>query len=280
MLTHYTAHALGERLPLDRPGRFASLWISLRAVFPDALAVALMPNHIHLALPGELDEARSTRLSRTLQGMAKSHGLGRCWGPPAPPTTTVDSQKMARQLRYILLNPCRPMRHGNRYLKLCSDPLEWPWSTHRDTVGAAIEPWVTPQSLANLLGRPLDGFLAAWHEYVSSDPSVRVDGTSLPEPAPPRVAPVHPLETVVSAALAATRAGRAALERRSRTRRLFVGLAHHQGWRHNGQLAELCGITARSARRLAAAPPLDDLPAAALCLGDPRLRRTSVLRTL
>ncbi len=271
MLTHLTAHALGEGCPLDAHARFAWLWIRLRERFPDALAACLMPDHVHLALPGVPEEAPGD-LSQLLRGHSQVFGLGRAWGPVAAPAVHEDVRKVRRQLRYILLNPCRTVRLRGRRVSLVDDPMRWWWSTHRDTLGGAVEPWVSPEDLARFLGESVDGFSARWHRYVSGDPSVHPAGSPLPDPAPARTVPHHTLEQIRLASLAATRASPKALRRRSRTRRLFIGLAHHEGWRFNAQLARACGITPRSARRLAAAPRLQDLPAARLCLGDPRLR--------
>lgn len=271
MLTHLTAHALGHAEPLDRHCRFAWLWIRLRERFPQALAVCLMPDHLHLGLPGTPADAAAT-LAQLLRAQARTFRLGRTWGPVAEPVVSATPDKMSRQLRYILLNPCRPTRLQGKSVSLVDDPLCWWWSTHRDTLNAVVEPWVKPERLAAHLGDSATDFAARWHRYVSSDPAVQVHGTPMPHPAPARTVPVHPLEDVLAAALAATRAGPAAHQRRSRTRRLFIALAHHEGWRFNAQLARACNMTPRSARRLATAPRVEDLLAARLCLQDRRLR--------
>ncbi len=272
MLTHLTAHASGQLAPLLRPASASWLWITLREAFPDALAACLMPTHVHLALPGPPGE-RPRRLASALRDHARVQGKGPLWGGVAEPAVFTAPDKVRRQLRYIALNPCRMSKLGDELRQLAADPLAWWWSTHRDLVGATVEPWVRPQTLREFLGDDRPRFLRRWHRYVSSDPSVRVDGTPLPFPAPRRRHPRHPLEEVIAASLAATRAGPDVLGRRSRTRRLFITLAHHEGWRLNDQLAQVCGITTRSARRLAARPALEDLEAARLCLHDGRLRR-------
>ena len=41
-----------------------------------------------------------------------------------------------------------------------SDPLSWPWTTHRDMLGAVVEPWVTADALAEALGAPRRGHAA------------------------------------------------------------------------------------------------------------------------
>ncbi len=270
-LTHLTAHALGEACPLDRHARFAWLWIRLRETFPLAVAACLMPDHVHLALPGEPADA-ALKLSWALRGHARCFGLRRCWGPVAEPVVFSDPTKVRRQLRYIALNPCRPANLRGQRIRLVSDPLSWWWSTHRGTMGAAVEPWVLPGRLSDFLEVDDADFASRWHRYVSGDPSVHPGGTPAPALSPARRVPHHPLDTIRLAAMSAVRASPHALRRRSRTRALFITLAHHEGWRFNAQLARACGITPRSARRRAAAPSLLDLPAARRCLEDPRLR--------
>ena len=78
---------------------------------------------------------------------------------------------------------------------------------------------------------------------------------------------------VLAAACAATRAQPEAIQRRTRTRRLFLQLARDQGWRNPHDLATLCGISPRTVRWYFDAP-IDEpgLHAALACLGDPRLR--------
>ena len=55
-------------------------------------------------------------------------------------------------------------------------------------------------------------------------------------------------------------------------RRLFVGLARHQGWRDPGALGSALAMSPRAVRRFAAeTAPAPGLDAARLCLGDARL---------
>jgi hypothetical protein len=50
-------------------------------------------------------------------------------------STAAAKRKLARQVRYIVLNPCRD--------RIVGDPLSWMWSTQRDVMGATVQPWVT-----------------------------------------------------------------------------------------------------------------------------------------
>jgi hypothetical protein len=200
-----------------------------------------------------------------------SHNQSRAaprWEPVPPPEVIRDAGKLSRQVRYVALNPCRA--------KLVRDPLEWEWSTHRDVIGAVASPWVSPAALAAALRararRPAE-FAAAWHAYVSGDPTCAVAGTPPPRPARPSDLPTMPLGRITAAAAAATRAPVSAVRERTLTRRLFVHLAERQGWRDAATLARACGTSTEAVRQLRASSAEALLPAGELCLGDDRLLR-------
>jgi hypothetical protein len=247
------------------------LWGGLRRAFPETLASLLMPTHPHLIVGAPDELAPRRRLAAVLSGMTRycrnQPDLGNpTWevAPAEPPIA--DRQHLARDIRYVLLNPCRA--------GLVADPLEWLWSTHRDVIGAIVDPWVTASRLAAALGRPRKSFAAELHRYVSGDPSVRVEGTPLPTPALPTVPARVGLAQVRAAALAATRSAPEELLRRSLARRLLIQLAAAYGWRRPQALSRICGVARQSVHRL-----LDTLleravmEPAALCLGDERLMR-------
>jgi hypothetical protein len=238
------------------------LWPQLRAAFPAALACCLMPDHPHLlTLARELDEARRA-LNRVLGALARKLGV-RHIGEASPPSLVPNRQKLARDLRYVALNPPRAA--------LVQDPLAWVFSTHRDIVGATVDPWVDARRIARALGRPLAGFVAAYHHYVSADPSVDVAGTALPRPAAPTDIARFPLARIARAAAAATRTRPEQIRDVGLMRELFVHLAREQGWRDLETLARACACSTRTIRRIEARPV--DLDAARLCLGDGRLLR-------
>jgi len=123
-----------------------------------------MPDHVHLL------HARSVRVGFgvALQGYAQWRNAqrgtsGAVWDRQGSTEEVPRGLKTRRLVRYIHLNPCRA--------RLVDDPLAWAWSTHRDQVGLAVP---TMRAVAS---DPI-GF----HRYVSSDPTVRVDGTPLPMP--------------------------------------------------------------------------------------------------
>lgn len=139
------------------------LFDALLAAFPDAEALCLLPDHVH-ALPNTPDAGR---LGRVMSGFARWRNADRghtgpVWTPAPPPELLPDEKHERRTVRYVHLNPCRA--------HLVTDPLAWPWSTHRDAVGLAVPRLREPER---------DPF--RFHRYVSGDPSSAVEGTPLPE---------------------------------------------------------------------------------------------------
>jgi REP element-mobilizing transposase RayT len=260
MLWHLTAHALTGSRPLESAQACNALWAALRRQFPDCVAAVLMPDHVHLLVEAaDRDEARR-RLAQCLAAFARQAGLGRTWQPVPQPAPIRDSKHLARQIRYVHLNPCRA--------GLADDPLCWLWSTHRGAVGLELDPWVSPARLAALLRRR-EADLPQWlHSYVSGDPSVHVEGTPLPIAAAPQAVPLVSLADIASAASSAVPCGA------PRRHQLLVQLALHQGWRDADLIARAAGISVEQVRRLKRrlAPGL--LRLGALHLADPRLRQT------
>jgi len=240
------------------------LWTHLRAAFPDAIAVTLMPDHPHLVVPTDDPAGDRVRLARLLGQFGRRFGVrGRISDTP-PPSPIRERQVLARQVRYIALNPCRA--------GLVDCPLAWRWSTHRDVIGASVDPWVTPTRLADALGRPWRDFAARHHAYVSADPHARVDGTPLPMPAPTTALPKFGLREIAEAATSATRTPLRSIRDLGASRTLFVALAYASGWGHAARLAEICRCSRSTIHRLHDAADPADLAAARLCLGDARLR--------
>lgn len=238
------------------------LWSRLRAAFPDAYGCGLMPDHPHLVAPMADPAAGRTRLNRLLGQLARRLGLPRV-GRASEPSIIADRDKLLRHLRYVALNPTRA--------GLTDDPLRWTFSSHRDVLGATASPWVPATRVARALGRPIDGFAAWFHRYVSADPSVAVDGTPPPQPAAPRGLPRYPLSRIAAAAAACLRESIGAIRERGSARVTFIGLALEQGWRHWPALAHACGTTECSVRRAAGRVDPVALAAARLCLADDRL---------
>lgn len=259
---HLVAHVRRGGPTLWEQHLAARLWRLLRAAFPDALAVTVMPDHVHVILLAADPHAAVLRLAHALGGFAWSRGP--VWEPIPPPKVLPNTGKLRRDLRYAALNPCR--RH------LVRDPLEWPWSTHRDLMGCAADPWIRPARLAPLVGWRVEGFRASWHGYVSRDRDVDPAGTPAPQAATAREVPVASVGAIARAAASACRVPPAAVRRRGAPRDLFLALARHQGWRGGQELAACCAISPRASRRLPEVRE-EDLLAAATCLQDARLVR-------
>jgi hypothetical protein len=243
----------------------AWLWARLQRMFPNPLAAALMPNHLHLLTPLEDPVAAHARFRRLLAAFARSFDLPTLWNTVPAPELVGTPDKLLRKVRYIALNPCRPVRVGRLEIQLTKDPLSYEWSTHRDAVGAIANPWVTADAVGEACGIETEDPSAWLHRYVSSDPHVAVTGTPMPVPGLPAT-----LADALAAACAAHRADPAAIRRRGPVRAAFLGLVVAAGLDPAG--AALAANTEERSAWRAPAPP----SAALLCAGDERLRvRTS-----
>ncbi len=270
MWVHIVARTRGRFNPFAATGSARWLWIHLQATFPLALAAVLMPDHLHLIAPSR----SAAQLSGLIAAFSRRFGLGRgTWEPLPSPEPVRNPLHLKRQVRYVALNPCRA--------RLCVDPLEWLWSTHRDLLGASTSPWVTPQRLAAAFGETPSDFLERHHRYVSSDPATSVTGTPLPKPASPSQFTQYPLEWIAEAAATAFRVPPLNVKSRNAARDLFIHLSRAQGWTHNPTLASYCCLTRNGVLKAALRPlPSQALVAASLCLGDRRLRANSACRIL
>ncbi|MCO5099449.1 MAG: hypothetical protein M9885_00885 [Burkholderiaceae bacterium] len=274
-LLHLVARAAQRARPLRTRAACADLWRHLGASF-DLIACVLMPDHVHL-LAG-VDRSNALRIfARVLSSFRVRAALSReydcagfAWEPlPRPQEVQRDPRHVARTIRYIHLNPCRD--------RLCDDPLEWEWSTHRDWVGAVVRPCVDLPRWGCLLRRP-PATRGYWlHEYVCSDDSVRRP-RSIADPRPwlhgRRVdASLAALSSVVPLVLRSKAAVPAEFDLAAR--RLFVLAAGRWTSYRAVEIARWIGRDPTGVRRLLKAPrPLDpqELQAMALTLSDPRLR--------
>jgi hypothetical protein len=136
-----------------------------------------------------------------------------------------------------------------------SDPLAWPFSTHRDACGLA-EPAVVPHARN----------VAAFHRFVSSDPFVVIGGTPLPD----GVVAVREPFAVLEAVSAVTRTTIADLRRRGPSRRLFLRAAFVLAPdAPRKSIGDLVGATRDGAAR-AAAESKQGVRLVAKVIGDPR----------
>jgi hypothetical protein len=259
MVFHVTAHAAAARRPLSDADACWALWWRLRRMFEHVLAACLMPDHLHVLVHAASADALRRLVGYQLGAFARELGAGPQWQPVPPPLPVLGDDKLERQMRYALLNPVRAGFVG--------DPASWLWSTHRDVIGARADPWVTPVELAVALGRPDEGFVEWFHRYVSSDPSVAVDGSPLP-----LLATGGTLDEIARAVSCA------ATEDVTR-RRLFALVAAHVGHPRRVIAAEL-GISPDTVTRWTRRPAPELLRAGLLCLGDERLRTAPRFRRL
>ena len=252
-MLHLTSRS-SSGFPLADDAVASQLWVRVRRSWPEAHACCFMGNHVHLLVDDDERRARRTlaRLVAAVPGWTNPTS-------PAPELVPDTPRKVLRMIRYIHLNPCRA--------GLVRDPLEWRWSTHRDVMGAIVDPWVTMDRLARWTSWSPDEL----HAYISADPSVAVDGTHMPTEAPRNDLPVRALGEIAKAAMMATRGAGPDLRRRTSTRRVFLHLAREQGWTSAGTLARACAMTRRG---VLYDWTLDvSTREAALCLGDERLLR-------
>lgn len=203
-----------------------ALWRILLRTVPDPVAVCLMPDHVHLMHALDV----SSRLRDVMSAYARwrNHAWGTSgpvWYPLEPAERVKRGKKLQRSVRYVHLNPCRKRR------PLVPDPLAWPWSTHGDAVGLSPAPVVPP-------ARDVRSF----HRYVSSDPSVHVEGTDLPvTPQPGR----HGFELgdLAEAYCALFRQPWPVLTRKGAHRARFLALARLACERPQRDLAAFCRVS-------------------------------------
>jgi len=263
---HWVVRAHHPHKPFSDFESAQSAWMSLEKLFPEKIAAVLMPNHCHLILPGLAEPAGVyRRLGGMLSGVSRRSGIEDLWQPIPTPAMIPDKHHLRRQIRYVALNPCRKA--------LCTDPLEWYWSTYRDIMGAILGKREPHLHLATLLGEPPHHFRARFHKYVSGDPSVNISSTPLPFPEIPKKWPERAIMEILHASAAALRTLPARVETTGPLRTVFIHLAHRHGWKQASLLAEICKLHVETVRRILKRPTPVGIEAADLCLGDIRLRR-------
>jgi hypothetical protein len=262
MFFHLTARTLLGSRPFADPPTAWHCWRRMRQTFPNAFAACLMPNHLHVldaGDPGRLHE----RLRQLTSGISRKLKLARLWEQVPNPTEIRGPAHLERQVKYVHLNPCRA--------SLTDNPLAWPWTTHRGLVGAEVDPWLGKSRIAPLVHKPLDGFEQSFHAYISDCSSVLRTQRHFPRAMPNGLAAATPLPLIVGAAASVSPWANSMVRRD-----LAVALAQHQGWTHARPIAAALQCSERSVFR-AAAVDQRTLFAAALALGDARLRLASAM---
>jgi hypothetical protein len=219
------------------------LWVRLRCSLPSVLAAVLLPERAEIVLESDAEAGRS------VQAAAQRAGLSGV----RLDTSTLERSDLCAVLTAVHATPST--------VSNLEDPLEWPWSTVRDLLGAVIDPWVTPPLLTSALGDG-EAVMALLAEATK-------EGV---EPAPRSDVPTSAIRDVLRAAAAATRRPAGAVRRPGPTRRLFVALANAHGWWMPRHVATLCSVGRRTLYRQLEHVPNGWVRAGALCLGDARLR--------
>ena len=125
-------------------------------------AYCWMTNHLHLLM-----QVSNAPLGQSIRRIASSYAR---WFQKQLDTTghlferryhalLVDADSYLLELiRYIHLNPVRA--------GLVADPIEHPWSSHRNYLGTAVEPWVTTGFALTLFGRRTDEARSAYLRFI------------------------------------------------------------------------------------------------------------------
>jgi len=246
MPLHHAVRTHPDRLAFTTHTEAQTLWRTILREVPDPMALCLMPDHLHLLHARDVHAALGVALRSYARWRHTRLGVtGSLWRRPGPPDAVQGQTKLRRSERYVHLNPCRA--------GLASDPLAWPWSTHRDRVGLAL-----PAARARVTNPH------RYHHYVSADPTVHVHGTDLPIGADQA-----DLEAVVAAVSSLTRTPMEVLDRRGSPRQLLVRSLRLFTPLPCVDIARQLGLHRRSVERVAAG----HTPATRLVsgvLGDPR----------
>lgn len=211
----------------------AELWWRLCEAFPAVVAMVLMPDHVHIVLPSD----QRTQLGKVASGYARWRNhrrgeTGAVFAPQPRAEPIADNLHLQRTVRYIHLNPCRA--------RLVDDPLEWPFSTHRDAVGLA---WPAV--------RRVERDPVWFHAYVSGDPTVSVEGTELPCGSGRLVSP----EEAIDATSAVMRIPRSTLvNERGRSRSLCMAVCRATTSASLRAIGAELGVSATAVRK-AGEPP-------------------------
>lgn len=248
---HWVARTRGGFRGVCRGASARWLWRHLRAVFPRAYALCLMPDHVHLIVPGRADLASFRRV------LAHHGRLFGCAWHRADATPCTTAEILLRAVRYVILNPVRA--------QLVSDPWAWPWSTLRELGGVVVDDW-TRAAVRGLTRAP-------WARVLERLTQLD-DGTApaRPRPASGDAPVVASLSAIAAAAASSLRTDPGDISTRGPTRRLFVQLALSVGYPRLGDLAQACGVRPRAIREAAREGDHEDLRRALRCLRDERLR--------
>lgn len=259
----HVARAPPKRLLFRTHAEASALFHGLARAFPEAVALAVLPEHVRLVLP-HADPAG--RLPRAMSGYARwrNHARGEAgpvWAAHFAPRWLPNAKHTRRAVREVHLAACRAA--------LVGDPLAWPYSSHRDAVGFAARPI-----------RRAEAHPARFHAWVSAGEAgaddVPLAPSALPGPPWPAWGAVRWGE-IVDAVGGVCRVAPEALRQRGPPRTLAVRTGWAHGIRDLDVLAATAGIEPVSVERICERVPSRGgrfadpaLEACVRAVGDPR----------
>jgi putative transposase len=128
-------------------------------------AYCLMTNHFHLVLQaGEEDVSAAMQVlnSEFSRRSNRRHGRAGHLFENRFYSKRIRNEKHFRAAcAYVVLNPCAA--------GVCDDPADWPWSSHRATLGLDLPPsFLSVGELLKMFGRDAHGARAAYDRLVRS----------------------------------------------------------------------------------------------------------------
>lgn len=258
--THIIISAHDGVFPLTQRRARVWIWHRLRRMFPNAIACVLMRDHIHVVVPGPHPRLPPS-LGRALGQFQRLFFCGRPIWRSIESTEATATRIVGRLLIYVWLNPCGT--HG------LPNPLLAEFSTYRNLFGASSDPWCSASHLARVLKLSPQRMLGGLPRRLARDLRCRATEAELrPRTDSPEVAGPTQLRRAI---LAAARADHGTVASTRALRIVAVQLHREVAGRIDPKVVGALGVKTSTAYRHAAAPPSPLLPAARVCLADPRL---------
>ncbi len=130
---HFAVKALPHTLLFRTWEEGLELWHRLVRAAPGAIAICVMPDHIHVLHARDVTASLRAAMSAYARWRNARRGeSGPVWQALPPPTTPTGKLKRWRDEKYVHKNPCRAA--------LVRSPLAWPLSTYRDALGLSLLP--------------------------------------------------------------------------------------------------------------------------------------------